>query len=247
MKLQKRVRMSQKKKLKKTSKKATKKTSQKVTKKAIKKTSKKATKKVAKKSTKKTAQKGLKKIARKTLKKTSQKATKKAIKKTLKKSVKKSPKKVLKKTAQKTAQKAIQKTAQIKIKKQPKKTVQKKTSEPRKSYLNFLEEELKSILEKKKQVLIKSSEGYTYCLEENCDQNATTGGYCRYHYLSLWEQIKTKNKILSENTIKQHINQIVKKYSPQVLDHMVRDLSNEKDFSSALSEMKALDKSTSSL
>ena len=87
----------------------------------------------------------------------------------------------------------------------------------------------------------------TYCLEENCDQNATTGGYCRYHYISLWDQIKTKDKILSENIIKKCIDQIIQQYSPQVLDYMVRDLSNEKDFSLALSEMKALNKQTSSL
>ena len=104
--------------------------------------------------------------------------------------------------------------------------------------MSVLEDELKSILEKNRRVSIKNPEGFTYCFEEDCDQIATTNGYCRYHYIAYWRQFKVKNKILSESKIQTWINQIMKNHSPKVLDYMIRDLSNEKDFSTALSDMK---------
>ena len=169
-----------------------------------------------------------KKKASKTVKKTTQKKQKSAGKKTVKKAVKKTVKKktVLKK--KKTVSKKMP------VSKKKKEKVQK----TKKSYLSVLEDELKSILEKTRRVSIKSPEGFTYCFEEDCDQIATTNGYCRYHYIAYWRQFKVKNKILSENKIQIWINQIIKNHSSKVLDYMIRDLSNEKDFSTALSDMK---------
>ena len=204
--------------------------------KVSKKFSKKASKKQASKSSKKQSrQKSVKKVTKKKV--TKQASSKKSRQKL---SVKKSEtKKSSKKTKISTKKVTVQKKASPK---KVKKTKEKKmnSSGPKRSYMSFLEEELKNILEKKKQVSIKNSEGFTYCSEENCDQNATTKGYCRYHYISLWNEIKVKDKILSENQLKKFVDQMVQKYSYQVLDHMLRDLSNEKDFSLALSEMKSL-------
>ena len=114
-----------------------------------------------------------------------------------------------------------------------------KTSRPAASYLYHLERELERIQEKEKKVPLKNSEGRQYCAEENCDQPAVTGDYCRLHYIMVWRLIKDKNEILSQNKLKTWVGEIIENHRRQaVLDYMVRDLSNEKDFSSALSEMK---------
>ena len=180
----------------------------------------------------------------------SKKPVKKAssVKKKAKKQVsKKSLKKTKKTTPPKKTKKKIisQKTASEKkvVKDLPrKKPSAKKTTAQTFSYLSELEQELERILEKNRQVSIKDSEGFEYCFEENCDQPSTTGGYCRYHYMVSWGYIKKRNKILSENKLKSWTTELIQNYSPRILDYMVRDLSNEKDFSMALSEMKLVSK-----
>ena len=125
----------------------------------------------------------------------------------------------------------------------PKKSARKKQASkkarPKSSFLQNLQTELERILEKEGRITLRDSEGYTYCQEENCDQPSTTGGYCRFHYISSWAAIKEKALILSEDKLQKWVDQIAKDHSLSVLTLMIRDLSNEKDFASALSEMKA--------
>ena len=199
----------------------------------VKKSSKSLNKKKVKKnrSGKKTA---IRKKASQKVKK-SVKRQKKKVSKTVKKTAHKKRKSTVKKTVKKTA---LKKKKTVSKKKPIAQKKKEKVQKTKKSYLSVLEDELKSILEKNRRVSIKSPEGFTYCFEEDCDQIATTNGYCRYHYIAYWRQFKVKNKILSENKIQIWINQIIKNHSPKVLDYMIRDLSNEKDFSTALSDMK---------
>ena len=168
-------------------------------------------------------------------------SAKKSVKKITKKSfAKKSPKK--KTSAKKTVS---QKKTAKKPAPQKQKSAVKKTALQTSSYLNELELELERILEKNRQVSIKGSEGFEYCCEENCDQPSTTGGYCRYHYMVSWNYIKKRNKILSEEKLKSWTTELLQNYPPRILDYMVRDLSNEKDFAIALHEMKLPKKSAS--
>lgn len=164
-------------------------------------------------------------------------SAKKPVQKKLKQTTpKKQKKKTLKKTRHSSSPlRPAKKTVSSNKKKKPAAAAAKKN---KKSQLNFLEEELQSILKKSKQVIIKNPDGTAYCFEENCDQPASTAGYCRYHYISYWKQLKMRAQILSENKIQQRIQKIIKSHSSKVLDYMLRDLSNEKDFSLALSEMK---------
>jgi len=174
---------------------------------------------------------------------------KKVAKKSSKTSVKKAK---VKKSAEKKSVK--KKTGARKVSKKPEKKsgLKRQQSVPAKnavqasSYLSELEQELERILEKNRQVSIKGSEGFEYCFEENCDQPSTTGGYCRYHYMVSWNYIKKRNKILSENKLKSWTTELIQQYSPRILDYMVRDLSNEKDFSVALKEMKLSQKKPAS-
>ena len=147
------------------------------------------------------------------------------------------------KPAGKSSKKTLKK--QKKVSRASEKNVKKPIKKPAvqtSAYLSELEQELERILEKNRQVSIRGSEGFEYCFEENCDQPSTTGGYCRYHYMVSWQYIKKRNKILSENKLKFWTAELIQNYSPRVLDYMVRDLSNEKDFATALSEMKLASK-----
>ncbi len=163
-------------------------------------------------------------------------SSKKTVKK---KATKKTP---LKKSSKKktTARKPISKKSIVKqaVKAPNKKFSVKKNVTQILSYLNGLEQELERILEKNRQVSIKGFEGFEYCFTENCDQPSTTGGYCRYHYMVSWGYIKERNNILSENKLKSWTTELIQNYSTRILDYMVRDLSNEKDFTTALGEMK---------
>ena len=120
----------------------------------------------------------------------------------------------------------------------PKETVgDKKTT-----FIHSLEQELERILNKNQKIAIKGSEGYEYCLEENCDQAATTAGFCRYHYIVCWHDIKTKAQILSDNQLETDIQNLIRSHSVRLLEYMLRDFSNEDDFTSALEEMKIVEK-----
>lgn len=191
--------------------------------------------KLAKKNTKK-----LKKISKKSL---SLKAKKHVPEKKLKSKTQKTLTKLPKVTSDKkninpSKAKTQPPVKEIALKQKAPATQKSTVSKRSTSYLFQLENELESILEKTRSVSIKDSEGHEYCMEENCDQKSTTIGYCRYHYMASWDKIKNKNLILNDKKLDQWVSIIVNSYSTKVLDYMIRDLSNEKDFSSALSDMK---------
>ena len=198
------------------------------------KSKKKSLKPPQKKTAKKTTKKSTKKIVQKKSNKTKQAPSKKS------KSLKSTQKKLSSKIKTKKADKKSASKKQ-KIKPFEKKTIAHSKNKPT-HFLSYWEQELERILEKNRQVSIKGSEGFEYCFEDNCDQPATTKGYCRYHYMVSWKSIKARGKILSENQLNKWIKELVGLCSPRVLDLMVRDFSNEKDFSQALVEMKILSK-----
>jgi CRP-like cAMP-binding protein len=39
------------------------------------------------------------------------------------------------------------------------------------------------------------------CVVRGCDNPSTTSGYCRYHYIKLWKDVKKKQLILSEGRL----------------------------------------------
>ena len=221
-------------------KKTTKKPAKKVSKKATKKSSKKTKKKVVKKTSKKTSKKKTtKKPAKKSSKKTKKKVSKKPIKKVSKKSKKKVSKKPAKKVVKKTSKKKeTSKKAPKVLKKKVTSSASETKKERKSSFIQKLERELELIQERASQVTIKGSEGFEYCKRDNCDQPATTEDYCRYHYMALWDLIKERKKLLADNQLKKRIKGLSDEHSVVILNHMLRDFSNEQDFFLALSEMK---------
>ena len=75
------------------------------------------------------------------------------------------------------------------------------------------------------------------CLERKCENPATTGAYCRLHYIKNWKEIKKKEKIFDEGTLIDHIDQLTEKFSVKIVNTLVEDMSDEKNFYSTLKNM----------
>lgn len=75
------------------------------------------------------------------------------------------------------------------------------------------------------------------CLEKNCDNPATTGGYCRYHYIKNWKDIKRKQSILEEGKLHDYIEKLIQKYPVKYLENIINDLAEEKTFFNILKEL----------
>ena len=191
-------------------------------------------KKVAKKATKKSTKKTAKKSTKKKVAKSSKKTSKKVAKKTTKKQVKKTTSAKVAKKAKKTKKvKTIKKTA-VPSTRAPKKaatpklTIVKEVVPPEvilKEALNFL---------RTFNFLASDSDD---CSEKKCDNPATTGAYCRLHYVKNWKEIKKKEHILTEGTLIKYIEELTDKFSYKVITVLSEDMADEKKFYNALKNM----------
>ena len=228
---------------KKVAKKAAKK---KVAKKAAKKkvAKKAAKKKVANKAAKKKVAKKVakKKVAKKVAKK---KVAKKAAKKKVAKKSTKSVEKTTKKTAKKSASKAVKQESKGKTKKGAevakdaaiKKEVETATEKIFEEVATLSEDfSLKDIHEAIKMIDFFASPN-DECIEKNCDNPATTLGYCRYHYIKNWKDIKNKRQILEEGKILSYVEDLFNKYPLRYIESVLTDLQDDKSFYSALKEL----------
>ena len=75
------------------------------------------------------------------------------------------------------------------------------------------------------------------CREKNCENPATTLGYCRLHYISNWKTIKKNEAILKEGKLQDFIEDLVKKYPVKEIEGVVNDLSDEKTFFKVLKDL----------
>ena len=66
---------------------------------------------------------------------------------------------------------------------------------------------------------------------------ATTGTYCRMHYIKNWRRIKNKEKILAENRINGFIEELVAKYPEKYIEAIRADLASEKEFAKVISDL----------
>ena len=83
--------------------------------------------------------------------------------------------------------------------------------------------------------LASASEGI--CREVACESVATTGGYCRLHYIKNWKKIKRKEIILSEGRLNQYIEELVAKYPDKYLEAIRHDLSNDREFAKVIYDL----------
>lgn len=79
--------------------------------------------------------------------------------------------------------------------------------------------------------------GETVCREVACEGLATSGGYCRLHYIKNWKKIKRKELILKEKKLDQYIEELVAKYPDKYIEAIRQDLANDKDFAKVIYDL----------
>lgn len=75
------------------------------------------------------------------------------------------------------------------------------------------------------------------CVVRGCDNPSTTNGYCRYHYLKLWKDVKKKELILQEGKLAKIIEDLVRKYPMKYVEAIVQDLADDKSFNHVLKDL----------
>lgn len=65
------------------------------------------------------------------------------------------------------------------------------------------------------------------CRELSCESLATTGGYCRLHYIKNWQLIKRKERILSEGRLQRYIEDLAARQPDSVLRAIRDDLATD--------------------
>ena len=75
------------------------------------------------------------------------------------------------------------------------------------------------------------------CIEKSCDNIATTSGFCRFHYIKNWKEVKRKQSILNEGKLQDYIEDLVAKYPLHHIEQILSDLVDEKTFFGILKEM----------
>jgi hypothetical protein len=79
--------------------------------------------------------------------------------------------------------------------------------------------------------------GETVCREVACEGLATSGGYCRLHYIKNWKKIKRKELILREKKLNQYIEELVAKYPDKYIEAIRQDLASDKDFAKVIYDL----------
>jgi hypothetical protein len=75
------------------------------------------------------------------------------------------------------------------------------------------------------------------CAEKGCDNLKTSQNYCRLHYVTNWYSIQKKREILKEGKLQEYIEELISKYPPKYIQAIVSDLSDDKEFYKALTEL----------
>lgn len=81
------------------------------------------------------------------------------------------------------------------------------------------------------------------CREMACENQSTTAGYCRAHYIKNWKKIKHKEQILREGRLNQYLDELIAKYPDKYIEAIKQDLASEKDFAKVITDLD-LDEST---
>ena len=79
------------------------------------------------------------------------------------------------------------------------------------------------------------------CQEKNCDQMATTIGYCRFHYIKNIKKIKVKREILSQDRLQKAMEILFLSYPVDVIEYLLKCLQEEKNFYQLLRDFNIAD------
>ena len=157
-------------------------------------------------------------------------------------------KEVAKKQVKKESPAASVSTVKKGLKSKKGKSASLKSSPPRKtqelsakqqSRLEAVRKELELILmkEKEEKLILKDMQGRNYCCIEDCGLPGDVEGFCRVHYLGFWDDIIQRGKILDHEVLTQAIEEILKNHGVEVLDFLIQDLKQEKNFTTAMKDV----------
>lgn len=88
------------------------------------------------------------------------------------------------------------------------------------------------------EVKITDAEGRQFCHIRDCDQIANVNEYCRFHYLILWKKIQGRKKIIEGGNFESYVSEQIQRYPDKFLEVLTKDLVTERDFITALHELK---------
>ncbi len=202
---------------------------------------KKAKKKVIKK--KVVVKKKIKKAApKKKAKKIQVKARPKIVKKKkVKEPIKKPIEKKLKTKPVKVVKEKVVKVKEIKEKPPKKKTAAQLLLEAKEILQLPLSEVkkdlgLKEIFESMKSLEVFDSKS-DECLEKDCDNLATTNGFCRLHYIKNWGEIKNREEIILNGRLNDVIFLVFSKIPLKFISDVLDDIQDDKSFYKVLKEL----------
>lgn len=67
------------------------------------------------------------------------------------------------------------------------------------------------------------------CKEEECHNAATSGGYCRLHYLCNWKKIQLEKKKKAAKNLNRYVESILKRHPDRYVEEIKKDIRS-KDF-----------------
>ena len=62
------------------------------------------------------------------------------------------------------------------------------------------------------------------CREENCKNAATSGGFCRLHYLKNWKRLKEEEQKRAAKRLNRYIESVVKRHPERYVEMIKKDL-----------------------
>lgn len=68
------------------------------------------------------------------------------------------------------------------------------------------------------------------CKQEGCSNAATTEGYCRYHYLRNWKDIKEQQKKRAVKNLNNYIDHVMREHPDEYMEVIREDLRHPEQF-----------------
>jgi hypothetical protein len=75
------------------------------------------------------------------------------------------------------------------------------------------------------------------CLEKDCDNLATTNGFCRLHYIKNWGEIKNREEIILHGRLNEVIVLVLSKIPLKFISDILEDIQDDKSFYKVLKEL----------
>ena len=76
-----------------------------------------------------------------------------------------------------------------------------------------------------------------YCVQSECNQAASTHGYCRLHYLANWKHIKFNKHVQAERRLNNFVDRLSKKYPESFMEKIKEGLESEDKFAETAVEL----------